>query len=78
MDQCMADVTDIPGVSLEDEAVLLGESGGCRVTMEEIGAMSASFNYETACRVGPRVPRVYLHRGEAVDFQSALVTAGQV
>jgi len=75
MDQCMADVTDIPGVAMEDEVVLLGEAGGCRVTMEEIGAMSASFNYETACRVGQRVPRVYLYRGEVVDFHAALVMA---
>ena len=74
MDQCMVDVTDIPGVAMEDEVILLGEAGACRVTMEEIGAMSASFNYETACRVGQRVPRVYLHRGEVVDFHSALVT----
>ena len=74
MDQCMVDVTDIPGVSMEDEVILLGESGPCRVTMEEIGAMSASFNYETACRVSQRVPRVYVYRGGAVDFQSVLTT----
>ncbi|MCL1952897.1 MAG: alanine racemase [Oscillospiraceae bacterium] len=74
MDQCMVDVTDIPGVRMEDEAVLLGESGPCRVTMEELGAMSASFNYETACRVSGRVPRVYLYHGEAVDFRSVLTT----
>ncbi|MCL2301394.1 MAG: alanine racemase [Firmicutes bacterium] len=75
MDMCMADVTDIPGVRMEDEVILLGGEGDCRVTMEEIGAMSASFNYETACRVSRRVPRVYLYKGEAVDFQSDLTTA---
>ena len=74
MDQCMADVTDIPGIGMEDEVILLGEDGGCRITMEEIGAMSASFNYETACRVSQRVPRVYLYRGAQVDFQSVLMT----
>jgi len=74
MDQCMVDVTDIPDVNMEDEVILLGESGACRVTMEEIGAQSCSFNYETACRVGQRVPRVYIYRGEIVDFQSVLTT----
>ncbi|MCL2495753.1 MAG: alanine racemase [Oscillospiraceae bacterium] len=74
MDMCMVDVTDIPGVSMEDEVILLGHDGDCRVTMEEIGAQSASFNYETACRVSQRVPRVYVYRGEVVDFQSVLTT----
>lgn len=74
MDQCMVDVTDIPGVCMEDEVFLLGSSGDCRITMEEIGAMSASFQYETACRVSQRVPRVYVYHGEVVDFQSVLTT----
>lgn len=72
MDQCMVDVTGIPGVAMEDEVILLGASGDCRITMEEIGAMSASFNYETACRVGRRVPRLYMYHGEIVDFRSML------
>ncbi len=74
MDQCMVDVTDIPGVCMEDEVILVGEDGGCSVTMEEIGAMSASFNYETACRVSQRVPRVFFYHGEVVDIQSVLTT----
>jgi len=74
MDQCMVDVTNIPNICMEDEVILLGEDGPCRVTMEEIGAQSASFNYETACRVSQRVPRVYMYRGEQVGFQSVLTT----
>ena len=74
MDMCMVDATDIPDVHMEDEVILLGEQGDCRITMEEIGAQSASFNYETACRVSQRVPRMYMYRGEAVDFQSVLTT----
>ncbi|MCL2107334.1 MAG: hypothetical protein FWH26_09820, partial [Oscillospiraceae bacterium] len=49
--------------------------GGCRVTLEEIGAASASFNYEAACRVSQRVPRRFLYHGEVVDFSSVFVTA---
>ena len=67
MDQCMVDVTDIPGVAQEDEVILLGRTGDLSIAMEEIGAMSASFNYEAACRVGHRVPRIYVYRGEVVD-----------
>ena len=65
MDQCMVDVTDIPDVQREDEVILLGKAGEREITMEEIGAKSASFNYETACRVGHRVPRVYVYQGVA-------------
>jgi alanine racemase len=68
MDQCMIDVTEIPNVAMEDEVILLGEADGKKITMEEIGRMSASFNYETACRVGSRVPRVYIHHGEPVNL----------
>ena len=69
MDQCMADVTDIPGVQRGDEVILLGKAGDREIAMEEIGAMSASFNYETACRVGHRVPRVYTYQGEIMDVR---------
>ena len=64
MDQCMADVTDVPGVAVGDEVILVGRAEERAVTLEEIGAASASFNYETACRVGPRVARVYT-RGDS-------------
>ncbi|MDR2647299.1 MAG: alanine racemase [Oscillospiraceae bacterium] len=77
MDQCMVDVTDIPDVMPEDEVVLIGGQNGLTITMEEIGAMSASFNYETTCRVGQRVPRVYTYKGEIVDFHSVMLTQGQ-
>ena len=69
MDQCLADVTEIPAVEREDEVILLGRAGERGITMEEIGAMSASFNYETACRVGKRVPRIYVYRGAVVDSE---------
>lgn len=75
MDQMMVDVTDIHEAALEDEVILVGEEAGLRVSMEEIGEMSASFNYETACRVGQRVTRVYQFHGNVVDIHSSLVTA---
>ena len=73
---CLEAETDDPmgRYRMENEVVLLGESGPCRVAMEEIGAMSASFNYETACRVSQRVPRLYIYRGAPAGFQSVLTT----
>lgn len=59
MDQFMVDVTDIPDVTEEDPVTLLGTDGAYTITMEELGTLSGRFNYEFACLITPRVPRVY-------------------
>ena len=52
MDQFMIDVTDIEGeLNIEDEVILMGSDNGCTISAEEIGDMSASFNYEFVCGV---------------------------
>jgi alanine racemase len=59
MDQFMVDVTDIPEVNKGDAVTLLGRDGDEIITMEELGALSGRFNYEFACLITPRVPRIY-------------------
>lgn len=63
MDQFMVDVTDIPQALPGDRVTLLGKDGGERITMEELGDLSGRFNYEFACCIGSRVPRVYVKGG---------------
>ena len=63
MDQFMVDVTDIPDAAVGDEVTLIGADGNERITMEEIGTISGRFNYETACCISKRVPRVYIRSG---------------
>ncbi len=58
MDQFMVDVTDIEGVSEFDEVTLIGRDGDEVISMELLGDMSGRFNYELACDIGARVPRV--------------------
>ena len=60
MDQIMVDVTDIPGVKVEDEVVLVGKQGDAVITMEEVSEAAYSFNYELPCRISPRVHREYI------------------
>ncbi|OHD15192.1 MAG: alanine racemase [Spirochaetes bacterium GWB1_59_5] len=60
MDQCMLDVTDVPGVSVGDEVLLYGAP---ELPADEIAAALGTINYEVVCLVGKRVPRVYLPRG---------------
>lgn len=74
MDQFMVDVSNIDGVQMEDDVTLMGTDGSNCITAEEIGAMSASFNYEVVCRVSQRVPRIYFADGKMVDFHSVFVT----
>jgi alanine racemase len=59
MDQFMVDVTDIPDVREGDCVTLLGRDGDASITMEELGELSGRFNYEFACLITPRVPRIY-------------------
>lgn len=67
MDQMMVDVTGIADVSLDDPVVLVGRSGTETITMEEIAQAAGSFNYEFACGISRRVPRVYIRSGETVQ-----------
>lgn len=60
MDMTMVDVTHLPGVRVGDEAVLIGRQGGEAITADEIAGLTGTISYEVLCRVGPRVPRIYL------------------
>ena len=63
MDQMMVDVTHIPDADHGDEVILIGTSGEETITIEEIASAADSFNYEFACGIGYRVPRVYYQGG---------------
>lgn len=66
MDQMMVDVTDIPGVCLDDPVTLVGRDGDAAITVEEIAAAADSFNYEFICGISRRVPRLYCQGGKTV------------
>lgn len=59
MDQFMVDVSHIENVRVGDMVTLLGQDGENTITMEELGEIADRFNYEFACLITPRVPRVY-------------------
>jgi alanine racemase len=63
MDQFMVDVTEIPETKFMDQAVLVGEDGDDRITVEELAELSGRFNYEFVCCLGKRIPRVYVSSG---------------
>ncbi len=59
MDQFMVDVSDIPGVTDGDLVTMVGRDGEETITLEMLGDLSGRFNYEFACDLGKRIPRVY-------------------
>jgi len=58
MDFIMADVTDVPGVRLEDQVTLLGADGRERITAEDLAALAGTISYEILARINPLVPRI--------------------
>ena len=59
MDWTMVDVTDIPGVEVGEEVVLMGSQLGQAITPEEMGEWIGTIAYEILCSVGKRVHRIY-------------------
>jgi alanine racemase len=61
MNISMVDVTDIAGVGLEDEVVLLGAQGDERITAEQLAAWCGTISYEIVARIHPALPRVVVN-----------------
>jgi alanine racemase len=63
MDLTMIDVTDVPGVRVTDEAVVLGTQEGPlgkdAITAGEIAAHTGSISWEVLTSISRRVPRFY-------------------
>lgn len=61
MDAMMVDITDIPGVGLWDEAVLLGQQGEMEITARDLADWRGSVTYESMICWRSRLPRKYLN-----------------
>jgi len=59
MDLTTLDVTDIPGVAIGDEVVLLGSQGEQSITADDIARAAGTIPYEVLTNVSRRVPRFY-------------------
>ena len=61
MDQCMADITDIPDAEPLDRVSMFGYAAG---TLETIAKQSGFLEYEIVCGVSSRVERRYISEDE--------------
>jgi alanine racemase len=57
MNLIMIDVTDIPGIRLEEEVVLLGTAGGETISAETMAGWAGTINYEIVTRINPLLER---------------------
>ena len=64
MDQCMIDVTNVNNINIGDEVTLFGTSGEGSISIEEVAGKMGTINYEIACIVGKRIPRIYIKDGK--------------
>lgn len=67
MDQFMVSVEHIPEAQEGDEVTLIGKDGEQCISMEELGTLSGRFNYELACVLDKRIPRVYIRNNEIIS-----------
>jgi alanine racemase len=58
MNLIMVDVTDIPEVRVEDEAVLLGWGQGDAITADALAELMQTINYEVVARLRPGIARI--------------------
>jgi alanine racemase len=58
MDMTMIDVTDVKGIMLGDEVVLIGVQGEEDIKADELAKIQNTINYEVTCAISVRVPRI--------------------
>ncbi len=69
MDSCMADITDIEGLELEDDVEILGPN----ITAENLASKLGTVNYEVYCMFAKRVNRSYYKNNIEVYNKNYLV-----
>ncbi|MBU3159459.1 alanine racemase [Clostridium frigoris] len=69
MDQCMIDITDVSGVKVGDEVILIGEDENNKFNADTVGELIGTISYEIVCMIGKRVPRVYIKKNEVVKIR---------
>jgi alanine racemase len=60
MDQIVIDLGPDCDAAVGDEVVLFGRQGQAEITLTELAVLAGTINYELACGISARVPRVYV------------------
>lgn len=73
MDQCMVDVTDIDGVKVGDEVILMGSAGDNKIDADDIAKDIGTISYEILCGISRRVPRIYIKEEKIIRVTNYLL-----
>lgn len=57
MNMTEVDVTDIPGVSVEDEVVIIGRQGEKSISLDDVAKLQGTINYEVTAQINPKIER---------------------
>jgi alanine racemase len=60
MDWTIIDVSDVPNIKIDDDVILIGESGSLKITAEELAQKTGTISYEITCGINRRVTRKYV------------------
>ena len=60
MDQIMLQLDKVPQARAGDEVVLIGRQAEASLAAEDVARIWGTINYEVACGIGARVPRLYM------------------
>ncbi len=60
MDQCMLQLDSVPDAKVGDEVVIFGWQADVHRSIEDVAATWGTINYEVACAMAGRLPRIYL------------------
>ncbi len=60
MDWTLLDVTDVPGLTGDEEVFLIGGEDGNTISAAELANAIGTISYEITCGISPRVRRIYI------------------
>jgi alanine racemase len=60
MDWTILDVSELASIKVNDEVILIGESGNLKVSAEELARRTNTISYEITCGINRRVQRKYV------------------
>lgn len=68
MDQCMADVTDIPDVKVGDDVYVWGDGAHGEYTVTDLADIMGITRGELLARISRRVPKVFIKDSKVVTI----------
>jgi alanine racemase len=60
MDWILVDITDVKGINVGEEVILLGRGDTETITADELAEYAGTIPYELLCKISKRVPRIYV------------------